>query len=165
MTRRLWTKITGGIAAVAMTLMLAPAATVMAVERPETTPTLGNEVAGVELPKPVAVDASGHCDIWRGIHKGRTMCESFIWREANFQWPDGRLETFIVGIDLTVHHIWQRWAGDTEWSGWAPQGGIAHSGVYYFGFTSTGPLVGVVGQDPNGHCKVYNGGWSNWFHC
>jgi hypothetical protein len=165
----LWKKFSGVIVAMAAILAVIPAATVLAGQRAAEVAALqerGNAVVK-ELPVPTAsIDATGHCDFWRGVHLGRVLCGSYIWTSVDFQWSDGRWETFVVGLDGAVHHIWQRWNGDTEWSGWQSFGGLVYQGVISLGSTWNRPRIAVAGGDFNGYCLHFDGvKWTGWYHC
>lgn len=50
-------------------------------------------------------------------------------RQAFFQHSNGIWESFVVGIDRAVWHIWQRYVGDPTWTGWHSLGGVAVDGI------------------------------------
>ncbi|MFI6100173.1 hypothetical protein ACIA8G_31895 [Lentzea sp. NPDC051213] len=157
MERRFWKTVGGVVAAMALILATIPAATVLA----------GQDVVVKEVPVSAAsIDSTGHCDFRRGVHVGRVLCGSHIWTYVDFQWSDGRWETFVVGTDAAVHHIWQRWNGDTEWSGWQTFGGRVYQGVRSLGSTTNRPRIAVAGGDFNGYCLNFDGrNWTGWYHC
>jgi hypothetical protein len=127
-------------------------------------------VAGMLVAPYGAAVASGRCNITRGSYTGGYDCDTVI---SEHSWADGRQETFIVGWDYAVWHIWQRWRGDTEWSGWASLGGeVLHYRSNYGGvyIPSHDPLIiGVYGTDLAKYCKQFfptYGGWGvHWFSC
>lgn len=108
---------------------------------------------------------AGKCWITRGDYTGGRMCGSTFY-VAEYQWPDGRLETFIVGWDRAIYHIWQASPVDTRWSGWESLGGGFIAGPH---LEAVGNLtVWGGGLPPNTgvpYCKQYTpGGWSpNWY--
>jgi hypothetical protein len=98
----------------------------------------------------------------RGNFTGEALCNTNV---LNVPYPDGTWETFVVGIDTRLHHIWQRFPGDTQWSGWqwVPGGGIARDGIW---LQTESPLVlMVVGTDYHTYCNVRGTSWSGWNRC
>jgi hypothetical protein len=82
-----------------------------------------------------------------------------------------RYHYFLPGSDRQVYYIWQRYPGDTVYSGFHSLGGQAYSMVTpsYFG---SGIKIYVHGRDPSTHrdrpyCKVYapGNGWGPWYGC
>lgn len=103
------------------------------------------------------------CNITRGSYQGGRMCGTG-WAVVDLTWSDGRQETFIVGWDEAVWHIYQRYAGDSAWSGWSSLGGGANSGV--FGLSANPPGIWIYGWDNQPYCDVWTGSqWSGWFSC
>jgi hypothetical protein len=78
---------------------------------------------------------------------------------------DGRWETFVVGTTWTnnIYHIWQRGAGDSNWSGWTtlPGNGTAVAGIWLW---DNDPVtVYVQGTTGLYYCNTY--AWSGWYVC
>lgn len=108
--------------------------------------------------------AAGMCNIYRGAYRGGMLCGgSYVSRD--FTHPDKRKETFIIGYDEAMWHIYQRYEGDAQWSGWESMGGGFHSGVF---LDKSSPLI-VYGDGLNNrpYCNSLRPGypWSGWYLC
>ncbi len=108
------------------------------------------------------------CDIRKGSYTGWRVCGL---SQAAYTYTDGREEWFVIGMDLAVWHIWQRWEGDTRWSGWYSLGGrILWPGDYgvvrYFASGVNRPEIRVVGTDGRCWARRFRPEvptWSDWF--
>jgi hypothetical protein len=154
-------RIAASLVAVVGVLLAVPSAAAVAAEP-------ANAAVAAGSPDGAVRPAEARCRITRGSHGGGRMCDKYV---RDYTWADGRQETFIVGWDYAAWHIWQRWAGDTEWSGWASLGGHAQeyswSGMF---IASEYPLIIMMfGTDGEKYCKQFfptYGGWGvNWFSC
>lgn len=95
-----------------------------------------------------------------GAYTGNVLCGTTIteFQHSNFAW-----EVYAIGTDQAVWHIWQRYVGDSTWSGWRTLGGVAINGVWLWNFT---PTIYVVGTDYRYWCNRWSWtGWSGWFVC
>ncbi|MGQ5262499.1 hypothetical protein ACTWLT_17300 [Micromonospora sp. ZYX-F-536] len=122
--------------------------------------------AGAEVATTVeeANAAAGMCNIYRGAYRGGMLCgDSYASRD--FTHPDGRKETFIIGYDQAMWHIYQRYAGDTQWSGWSSMGGGFNSGVSLW--RSSPLIVYGNGLDNRAYCNSLREGlpWTGWYRC
>lgn len=74
-------------------------------------------------------------------------------------------ETFVVGTDARLYHIWRN-VGDAQWSGWqlVPGGGLARDGIWLQGDGSPFVLQ-VVGTDDQTYCNARGVNWSGWYRC
>jgi hypothetical protein len=108
----------------------------------------------------VSAQALTKCAIKRHNHTGYRICE-MSW--DYYDWGRGNVETFVVGTNFQIYHIWK------GASGWKSLGGkalaAAGNGVGVF----TSPRFGVVtiGTDGNGWCRYRgNGNWAGgWKRC
>ena len=108
-----------------------------------------------------------HCGITRGWYSGLMMCD----QDRNIYWIDdvtyqGRRHTFVVGSNRQIYYIWQRYAGDNQWSGWRSLGGYGTSKPAVL---PLGPSLHlqVRGTGHRWYCKVYApaNGWAPWYGC
>ena len=99
----------------------------------------------------------------RGDFTGYALCNTNI---LNVTYSDSTQETFVVGTDARLHHIWQSYPGDARWSGWqwVPGGGLAREGIW---LQSESPFtLKVLGTDYNIYCNTRsNTNWTGWFRC
>jgi hypothetical protein len=118
-----------------------------------------------------SLSASGDCTVPRGAYVGTVKCDSFV---LDFFWEDfgafpfnGRWETFVLGTDGQVYHIWQEYANDENWSQWYSLGGYQVRwgvGLYY---NQPIPKIVVEGGDSRSYCKSWDGDrWTeSWYLC
>ncbi|GAA1868915.1 hypothetical protein [Asanoa iriomotensis] len=106
--------------------------------------------------------AAGMCNIYRGAYRGGMLCGG-AYRSQDYTHPDGRKETFIIGYDQAMWHIYQRYPGDASWSGWSSMGGGFLSGA---NLLKPDPLI-VYGNglDNEPYCKTYKPPWTGWYRC
>ncbi|HVQ93495.1 MAG TPA: hypothetical protein VMU51_20830 [Mycobacteriales bacterium] len=106
---------------------------------------------------PAAADS---CPVTRGAFTGFANCGTLI---LDIERASGIRETFVIGTNLQTYHIWQRFPGDSTWSGWKSLGGAAIGGVLLWDVT---PTIYVRGTDFNLWCNRWSpAGWSGWFIC
>ncbi|MBB5867023.1 hypothetical protein F4553_000402 [Allocatelliglobosispora scoriae] len=120
-------------------------------------------VAGANGESRVPLVSCSGVSITRGAYTGAVCYGTNI---LDVLWSDGRWQTFVVGTTSSnnIYNIWQRWAGDSSWSGWAPVAGngTAINGVW---LADDSPLtIKVVGTDSR-YCNTWNPNWSGWYNC
>lgn len=86
-----------------------------------------------------------------------------LWTEHE----PGRYYVFAIRADGRVMHIWQRYRGDTVWSGWVSLGGTAVNGVWLYPYDdSEYPNGPVLGTDNGYWCNErYTTHWTGWHRC
>lgn len=101
------------------------------------------------------------CPIDRGGHRGYYICGTAY---STIRFPDGRVHTFVIGLDHAVWNIVEYASGGS--SGWTSLGGWAQVGVFVRYVNSPSSLgIWVYGRDGNRWCKNLNGGWGGWHRC
>ncbi len=77
---------------------------------------------------------------------------------------NGLREVFILGEDHAVWHIWQRFSGDRNYSGWQSLGGYAIAGVRIYPVGNL--IIEVTGSDSLPWCNNWSpSSWSGWYRC
>jgi hypothetical protein len=119
-------------------------------------------LVGVNVSSSDDSTVAAQCYITRGAHQGGRICD---WSYVDVVWNDGRKETFIIGWDYAMWHIWQRYNGDPTWSGWQTMNGGFTAGVSVPSMNP--PTVKARGLDYNYYCKRHtSSGWTpNWYRC
>src|SRR5262249_49595038 len=81
--------------------------------------------------------------IYRGSYIGYYWCSTHV---LDYTYTDGTQETFAVGLNSAIYHIWRHPGG--SWSGWKSLGGIANDGVGLANLSSTDwPGIYIVGTE------------------
>jgi hypothetical protein len=95
---------------------------------------------------------------------GLKICDS---PTLDWEMPDGRWQTFVIGTDYAV---WTRWqlpgGGMSDWTSMGGQVAAYDIGVWYQGGTGWALTIKVVGTDGNFYYLdrqgIMNGSWDNW---
>lgn len=100
----------------------------------------------------------------RGAYTGYALCGTDI---LDVWYSNGIRETFVVGTTSrnNIYHIWQRYVGDTQWTGWRtlPGNGTAIDGIWPW--ASSPLIVYVVGTTGYLYCNRRGTSWSGWYLC
>lgn len=111
-----------------------------------------------------AAATESSCAIYRGGYLGHYICGTAF---TDIAWSDGRVHTFIIGLDHAVWNIVQYAGGGA--SGWRSLGGWLQRGVWARYVSSPSNLgIWAYGAGANGgrpYCRNLNPSWQPWYAC
>jgi hypothetical protein len=145
--------------------LLVPTAIAYGSDEPARTPaTIEARTATAAVPAAAAAEPCAQ-PIVRGAYLGYMICGlPYI---NNHTWPDGRKETFVIGLDYAVWHIWQRSPQDSVWSGWKRMNSdTSRTERYGVKRITINPLkIRVLGTNNLGYCTHWTAaGWVDPFY-
>jgi hypothetical protein len=95
------------------------------------------------------------CPITRYGYTGYRVC-GFAY--FDYTWSDGNVETFVVGTNYSIYHIW------ATSKGWQSLGGIASPNAPNGAYPTVPLGVWTYGKDENKWCRLHP--WtSGWARC